>query len=83
MKVVHGPTLPQIWRKAFSADIRRMSNVRGQGKPALDPVITADIKNVTFLQYPLKTGEKQKQVWSVCVKAIDESARRLRRQGRD
>lgn len=70
-------------RKAFSADVRRTSNVRGQGKPALDPVIMAEIENTTFMQYPLETGEKRKIAWSVCVKAIDESARRLRRRERD
>ena len=66
-------------RSAFSVDERKISNVRGIGKKQLNPGIVERIKDATFQQYPLETGEKVKQAWAVCVRAIVESGRRLRR----
>ena len=66
----------------FTEAERENLNVRGQGKKQLHPGIVAKIEDATFQQYPLETGEKLRQAWSVCVKAIDESARTLRRRGK-
>ena len=67
-------------RALFTDAERKASNVRGQmGKRKLDSDVMTRIEDATFRQYPLETGGKRKQAWRVCIKAIDESARRLHR----
>ena len=69
-------------RVLFTVAERKESNVKGRDKKQLHPATIAKIEDATFQQYPLETGEKRKQAWSVCIKAIDESARRLHRRGK-
>ena len=69
-------------RVLFTVAERKESNVKGRDKKQLHPATIAKIEDATFQQYPLETGEKRRQAWSVCIKAIDESARRLHRRGK-
>ena len=41
------------------------------------------LKEVTFQQYPLETGERRKQVWSARIRAIDDFSWRLHRQPKE
>ena len=55
-------------------------NVRGKlGKSQLDPARLAVVHQAALQIYPLGTGEREEVVWRHCIKAIDESCRRLKR----
>ena len=67
-------------RRLYSVEERKHSNVRGKlGKSQLDPARLAIVHQTAFQVYPLATGERQEAVWRHCIKAIDESCRRLNR----
>lgn len=67
-------------RQLYSVEERKRSNVRGKlGKSKLDPTRLAIVHQTAFQVYPLATGEREETVWSHCIKAIDESCRRLNR----
>ena len=67
-------------RRLYSVEERKRSNVRGKlGKSKLDPSRLAIVRQTAFQVYPLATGEREETVWRHCIKAIDESCRRLNR----
>ena len=67
-------------RRLYSVEQRKHSNVRGKlGKSKLDPTRLAVVHQTAFQVYPLATGEREETVWRHCIKAIDESCRRLNR----
>ena len=67
-------------RQLFTVEERMRSNVRGKlGKSQLDPARLAVIRQAALQMYPLGTGEREELVWRQCIKAIDESCRRLKR----
>ena len=54
--------------------------MRGKlGKKQLDSQRMAAILESVFKIYPLGVGEKENVAWHQCIKAIDESCRRLNR----
>lgn len=67
-------------RQLFMMEERMCSNVRGKlGKSQLDPARIAIVRQAALQMYPLGTGEREEIVWRQCIKAIDESCRRLKR----
>ena len=67
-------------RKLYTMEERKSSNVRGKlGKKQLGTTRMAAIQESAFKIYPLGVGEKENVAWHQCVKAIDESCRRLNR----
>lgn len=67
-------------RRLFTLEERKQSNVRGKlGKRQLDPARLAVVQQSALSVYPLATGEREADIWRRCIKAIDESCRRLNR----
>ena len=70
----------QLMRQLFSENERKVSNVNGKmGKKKLDPQRIAYIRNAAFHVFPLTGAERETEAWSRCIKAMDESSRRLNR----
>ena len=71
-------------RELFTIEERRQSNVRGKkDKKQLNQQLMDLVKNSAFQMYPLATGEQQLLAWNHCIKAIDESCRRLNRANKE
>ena len=67
-------------RLIFTEEERFNSNVNGRGgKQQLDIEKISTIYNTVFQFYPLNNGEDKKTAWGKCIKAIDESGRRIKR----
>ena len=67
-------------KKLYTTEERKSSNVRGKlGNTQLDSVRMTAIEKAAFQIYPVGTGKNQGRAWNQCVKAIDESCRRLNR----
>ena len=67
-------------RRLYTREERMQSNVRGKlGKRQLDPGRLALVQQTALQVYPLGTGEREEVIWRHCIKAIDESCRRLNR----
>ena len=63
---------------------RKGSNVRGKnGKKKLSPKRVAKIHDAVFQMYPCSQKECPKAAWTECIRAIDESNRRLNRKGKE
>ena len=66
-------------KKIFTIEERLNSNVNGKkGKQGFDTEKIAAIYNTVFQFYPLAGGEDRKRAWSDCVRAIDESSRKIK-----
>lgn len=67
-------------RSLFTEEERKTSNVNGKNKKKkLDEVRMQSVKEATMYMYPCEVGKKVEQVWIGCIKAIDESNRRINR----
>ena len=58
----------------------KRSNVTGKLGNKNETVLIQYIKSLTFQHYPLESFETEKQAWTKCVLAIDESNRRLNKK---
>ena len=67
-------------RKLYNLEELKSSNVRGKlGENQLDSVQKTALEKAAFQIYPVGPGENRSKLWHQCVKAIDESCRRLNR----
>lgn len=65
-------------RRLVPCEVRKISNCSGtKGKSKLDEKVLEQARKAAFQMFPLGPAETPQQAWRGCIKAIDESCRRL------
>ena len=84
MSCSRGNFAANLNREWFTVSERKTCNIRGRnGKKQLSPQRVKRIYDAVFQMYPCFQKTSEKEAWAECVRAIDESNRRLNRKGKE